>query len=401
MTRGCYDVAILGGGPAGCATALALKRRASGLRVLLVEKTDYSALRIGETLPPPAQRLLTELGVWPAFLRRSPMESYGTRAAWGTTAFQENEFIFSPYGRGWHLDRRDFDALLADEAEQAGVEVVRSAVAHVRGGRDDEWVLTLQEGDRATREVCARFVVDATGRRSGFSVTQGARHIVFDHLVGAAVFFRLDPREPGPDTYASVEACEDGWWLPPMLPDGQMAAIFMTDADRLRRLPWQTLEQWSALTASAPHTAHRLAGGTPIGEPAIYSASSQRLDVCAGDGWLAVGDAAGTFDPLSSQGVMKALRSGINASRAICLTLGGELTGAGGLQARSSRRSTTTTSMGERPITRSSNGGRTLPSGGAATKPSRSIPCNRCSSSPRVRTEPGVWRSRPGCPPRS
>jgi len=103
---GSYDVVILGGGPAGSATALGLKRSDATCRVALIEKTDYSGLRIGETLPPPARQPLTELGVWDAFLRRSPLESPGTRAAWGSARCHENEFIFSPYGRGWHLDLR-------------------------------------------------------------------------------------------------------------------------------------------------------------------------------------------------------------------------------------------------------------------------------------------------------
>ncbi len=49
----------------------------------------------------------------------------------------------------------------------------------------------------------------------------------------------------------------------------------------------------------------------------MRAAQSRRLDPAAGDGWLAVGDAASAFDPLSSSGITKALRSGIFASYAI------------------------------------------------------------------------------------
>ena len=49
----------------------------------------------------------------------------------------------------------------------------------------------------------------------------------------------------------------------------------------------------------------------------IRSTASRRLEPVATERWLAVGDAASRFDPLSSQGIVKALRSGIFASYAI------------------------------------------------------------------------------------
>jgi flavin-dependent dehydrogenase len=47
------------------------------------------------------------------------------------------------------------------------------------------------------------------------------------------------------------------------------------------------------------------------------SANSSRLDRFCGPGWLAVGDAASAYDPLSSQGISKALESGLRAAQAI------------------------------------------------------------------------------------
>ena len=155
-------------------------------------------------------------------------------------------------------------------------------------------------------------------------MTQGARRLVFDQLVGVAVFLRLGPAAPQPDAYTSVEACEHGWWYTARVPNAGMAAVFMTDASHLRRLSWRTSDDWRSLTMLAPHTASCVAGGVPLQDPSLYPASSQRLDACVGDQWLAVGDAACTFDPLSSQGVVKALRSGIDAAHAIRRHLSGD-----------------------------------------------------------------------------
>ena len=44
------DVIVVGGGPAGCSTALALAR--TGIAVTILERSRYEAFRVGETLPP-------------------------------------------------------------------------------------------------------------------------------------------------------------------------------------------------------------------------------------------------------------------------------------------------------------------------------------------------------------
>jgi len=43
--------------------------------------------------------------------------------------------------------------------------------------------------------------------------------------------------------------------------------------------------------------------------------------------WLAVGDAASTYDPISSQGIYKALRNGLEAAKAIASYLHGDSQG--------------------------------------------------------------------------
>jgi flavin-dependent dehydrogenase len=331
-TSASFDVAVVGGGPAGAATALALRRLDAGVRVALLERSDYAAFRAGETLPPPAQRLLTELGVWRNFAACGAVACYGTRAAWGGPDPQENAFIFSLYGRGWHLDRRRFDAWLAGEAANAGVEVLRRVRGLPAARRDGEWRLMAIDDEGAVHELRARLIVDATGRHSRIARSSGARHLAFDGLTGVAVRLRVAAGRA--DTYTEVEACRDGWWYTAALPGGQLLAMFMTDADYLRHLPWQTIEDWQALSSGAPRTAARIAGAVATGTPIVCPAMSQRLDTCAGDGWIAVGDAACTVDPLSSQGVMRALRSGIVAARAIHVHAAGDAQAVEELRAR-------------------------------------------------------------------
>ena len=117
------DVVIVGGGPAGAATALALVGH--GLEVAVVERSCYDTVRIGETVGPDIKSLLVELGLWERFLATLHNPSHAVHAVWGSAAVSHQDFICHPYGVGWHLDRRRFDGMLADSAEERGVHMHR------------------------------------------------------------------------------------------------------------------------------------------------------------------------------------------------------------------------------------------------------------------------------------
>ncbi|MBV9209935.1 MAG: tryptophan 7-halogenase, partial [Acidobacteria bacterium] len=120
-TKESFDVLILGGGPAGAAAALSLRQHNPSLSIAIIESSAYNTPRIGETLPPIIEPLLRQLEIWDSFLRAGHVAAYATCSTWGSDALLGNEFIFHPYNRGWHLDRRRFDAILARESERRGV----------------------------------------------------------------------------------------------------------------------------------------------------------------------------------------------------------------------------------------------------------------------------------------
>jgi flavin-dependent dehydrogenase len=313
-----YDVLILGGGPAGAATALSLRKHVPSLSLALIEQSSYDQMRIGETLPPIVQPLLERLEVWNAFLDEGHIPAYGACSAWGSDELWDHEFIYHPAGRGWHLDRKRFDALLAREAASRGVALhTDSRFITARRTSQRRWHLTLQTRERNEISLEATFIVDATGRRAAFASQQGVRKVLLDRLLGAFVFFGSDASVPLTETYTLVEAWEDGWWYSAPVPEGKIAVACMSDADLVKKRGLNSSAAWLALMNETRHTKARVKWAEPLTRPLVHAASTHRLERMAGDAWLAVGDAATTFDPLSSHGVFKGLRSGIMASYAI------------------------------------------------------------------------------------
>jgi len=159
VTPSSFDVAIVGGGPGGAATALSLRAHAPALSVVLIEASHYEAVRIGETLPPPVRSLLAHLGVWDAFQAQGHREVYGTTAAWGSAALLDNDFIYMPANTGWHIDRAAFDVMLASAAHRQGATLLLDTRVCDSKRAGNEWRLTLSTG----QGLAARFLVDATG----------------------------------------------------------------------------------------------------------------------------------------------------------------------------------------------------------------------------------------------
>jgi flavin-dependent dehydrogenase len=303
-----FDVAIAGGGPGGSATAISLLAHAPSLSVALIEASGYESYRVGETLPPPARALLEHLDAWASFKSQRHQEAHGTSAAWGAAQPHHNDFFFMPNNVGWHLDRAAFDAMLADQARRRGARLLLDTRVRDAQRSSEGWRLDLSNGDT----IAARFIVDATGS-AALARRCGARFIEADCLVGIAGFFdhcNGDPR-------TLVEAFEHGWWYTAGLPESRRIVICMTDADVARHLRMHETKEWRRAVAAMCHVGARVGKSDVAEKVLVRSASSRRLDPSAGLDWLAVGDSVSRFDPLSSQGIVKALRSGIFASYAI------------------------------------------------------------------------------------
>jgi flavin-dependent dehydrogenase len=309
-----FDVLIAGAGPAGAATAISLADFAPELRVCIADLPAADGLRVGETVPPQIKPILEHLKVWPCFEADRHRASYRILSAWGGAELVSNEFLFQAHQVGWRLDRARFDAMMRTAAASRATSIAARVDAVAREG--SEWRLHLGDGTRHT----ARFVVDASGRGGIIARMQGVRADTRDRLVGSVMLF-ADAPDDGMGLL--VETFAGGWWYTAALPDHRRIAACMSDADLVRPLGIGTLQGWIEQLNETRHVRHAIGAARPLGTPQLRAAGSRHIVRDTALPLLCVGDAASCFDPVSGQGIFKALRGGVFASYAVADSLRG------------------------------------------------------------------------------
>ncbi|WP_459212119.1 NAD(P)/FAD-dependent oxidoreductase [Aquimarina rhabdastrellae] len=312
-----YDVVIIGGGIAGCATAIALQKLKPSLQIAIIERntihSSATVFRIGETLPPQSSSLLNTLGLWDDFLNCNFIRSYGTAAAWGSATLRHNEYLFSTAGYGWHLDRATFDQFMYLQATRRGITFIEDTTILNSNYTNDQWHLHCNR----ERKLTARFVVDATGKKAVFASQQHIQKIKDDHLVGIHRFFRINTATTPLGKGTCVETDIHGWWYSATLPNQTLVVSYMTDADIANRFLYKKSIFFNTALENTKYTSQRISNASPLTPIKLVAAHTQRLSSCIGKNWLAVGDALSSYDPISSLGIYKALHSSIYASYAI------------------------------------------------------------------------------------
>ncbi len=316
------DVAIVGGGPAGSAAALTLARYSS-LETVLIERGDYSELRVGETVGPGVMPLLNFLGVADRITEHEHQRGHSTAAAWGSSDIFSQEFLFSGQGQGWHFDRNRFDAMLAESARQAGATVSTQTRVREIVREDGLWRISTESDHTPPMPLAARFLIDASGRAAFVARKLGAEREVVDRLVGIVGYIQFDTTCDR-DGSTFVESTPEGWWYSTWLPEDTLAVAFMSDADLIRSIDAHSREGWTKLLSETIHMRERVVGGRRPLKLFTRNAASHLLRPAGADGWLAAGDALSAFDPLSSMGIGHSLASGAHAARAVEASLRGD-----------------------------------------------------------------------------
>jgi flavin-dependent dehydrogenase len=299
-----FDMAVVGGGPAG--SILALRMAQLGASVCLLERARFPRRHLGESLTPGVLPLLASIGA-SAEVTVGAMRVERVGMRWEADLVERRD----PDARGLLVDRGVFDAVLLGHARAAGVEVRQPATVRAIASRGERGFTLAVDAMGGPVLIDARLVADASGRSAGLGARALGRKRT---LVGARTFAvhaywrgRALPATP------SIEAVPRGWCWGVPIPDGSYETLAFIDESRWTERDG-SLERWLVTLLGDTSIGRAIEGARLDGPARIVDASASLDEHPIGARWIRVGDAALTLDPLSSSGVQKAIQSALAAA---------------------------------------------------------------------------------------
>src|SRR5882762_5221956 len=145
-----YDVAIIGGGPAGSTAATLLAK--AGRRVVLFEREKFPRFHIGESLLPFSMKAFTRMDLIEKFTRANFLKKYGGEffSACGDKGvkFYFKDAYRSQTDHSYQVTRAEFDKLLLDHAAENGAEVREETTIERVEFSNDGVTLLCRDGRR-------------------------------------------------------------------------------------------------------------------------------------------------------------------------------------------------------------------------------------------------------------
>jgi FAD-dependent halogenase len=303
------DCVVIGGGPAGCAAASLLAR--CGHRTQLIHRPPTGRPALAESIPPSAQRILSEIGMKNAVDAAGFEPWLGNTVWWGSHTPRVETFASG--ATGYQVERDRFDAVLRAEAVKAGAGMITGAVRDMDVARPELQgrVLLTIDIDGNLSEMTASIVLDCSGR-AGVIARRFRQDERSHNTIALAGVWRCASQWPADQRgHTLVASHADGWaWSVPVAEDTRYVTV-MVDPERSHLTRGASARdvyrnELQKVTAFAPLLDRASLVSGPFGAHASLYTSHQ----FTGPGFLLVGDAASFIDPLSSFGVKKALASG-------------------------------------------------------------------------------------------
>ena len=338
MTDRAYDVAIVGGGPAGSTAATLLAR--AGRKVVVFERERFPRFHIGESLLPFSMKAFKRMDLLEKFERAGFLKKYGGEffSACGDEGvkFYFKDAYQSKTDHSFQVTRSEFDKLLLDHARESGAEIrEQTSVEQVEFGGDGVTVRwkdvprnpgtarSTNGAEPPADEIRARYLIDASGRNSLLGAKFNLRK-TYRHLQKLSIFAHYDgmSRAEGIDgTLTTLVRGIDRWfWIIPLTATRTSVGVVL-DGDVFKRSKKSAEDFLEEAIAEQPILTRRMTHAHRASQVHVAADFSYRNKRLFGDRWLLAGDAAGFIDPIFSSGVFLAVFSGELAADALHVIL--------------------------------------------------------------------------------
>jgi flavin-dependent dehydrogenase len=303
------DILVAGGGPAGATIARLLA--GFGFQVVLVEKRRFPRHQIGESLTPQILPILDFLGVRSQVEAAGFLRMAGHIVCWGSPQARISYYSPDHTRLGFQAWREDFDSLLLAHARNGGVSVIENlGVESVTLGSSAVVAHTHQGSCTSS------FFIDASGH-GGILARQGMRQrdttfqtlALTGYWTGAANPSGIDSANTILETYPHGLI----WSVP--LHNGLRNVTLLIDWHLGTRIRQAGLEPFYHSELQQVSYVTNLLTAAQLAKPLhVFDATWYTASTFAGERFLLVGDAGLFVDPLSSEGVHKAMASAITGA---------------------------------------------------------------------------------------
>jgi flavin-dependent dehydrogenase len=323
-----YDVAIIGGGPAGATAGTLLKKYHPNLRVAIFEKEKFPRDHIGESQLPAISAILDEMGVWDKVEAANFPIKIGSTNRWGKNPeLWDLEFIpsemfmdeprpakFEGQRRytAFQVDRAIYDKILLDHAAEFGVDVhEETGVRKIHQTGDHVDALELESGE----SVKAKHYVDASGhtgvlRRAmgvGCTYPSTLQNVAFwDYWQNAEWAVKIGVGA----TKVQVMSLGWGWiWFIPLGPTRTSVGL-VVPANYYKERGLRPQELYLEALAQEERISALLKSATREHKFETTKDWSFLADRQSGDNWFLAGESAGFADPVLAAGMTMAHAAG-------------------------------------------------------------------------------------------
>jgi menaquinone-9 beta-reductase len=303
---------VVGGGPAGSATAWALASQ--GLDVIVLDKARFPRDKAcAEYLSPQGSRILDAMGVLSTVEAAGAAHLAGMRVRSPDGGIIHGEFAahhgFSGFrDRGLALRRRQLDPILQQAARAAG--------ASIRDGQSVDALITVGatitgvrvRGADGPREIRASLVIGADGLRSGVARNLGlSSRLPWPRRVAFVAHYR---NVAGVGAHGEMHVERDGYVGLADVGHGETNVAIVVPKAMARSAAGDSAGFMTRWLQNHPQLAARFANAERSGAVMVTGPFASHARRGYASGAALVGDAADFFDPFTGEGIYAALRGG-------------------------------------------------------------------------------------------